>query len=247
MRLSRAMAGLGITFGMETRANDMTEPLMRSLRGAGLTSLLLGIESGSPGVLRRLGKRTTAAQNERAIAAVRDAGIEPEIGFIMFEPASRLDDVAENLKFLDRNRLLDRLGRTANLLYHAHIAFKGTPGYQAAIEQGLLVPEGLYGFEGRMVCADGRVGWLAGIMRSICQFILREMGTAASSIHWSAETAGQTRFHVVNDQLVETFKRMLATAAGLTSAPEPVWTERLLDGELKDLEQTLANVDARVA
>ena len=78
-----------------------------------LTSLLLGIESGSSHVLQRLCKRTTVAQNERAIAAVRDAGIESEIGFIMFETASTLDDVIENMKFLERNRLLDRLGRTA--------------------------------------------------------------------------------------------------------------------------------------
>jgi len=245
MRLSRAMAGLGITFGMETRANDVTGPLLRGLRGSGLASLLLGIESGSPGVLKRLGKRTTVPQNESAIAAVRDIGIEPEIGFIMFEPESRLEDVDENLRFLERNRLLDRLGRTANLLYHAHITFKGTPGYRTAIERGMLVPEGVYGFEGRPVYADGRVGWLAGIMRLICQFLLREMGKPASPVHWSAETAGQKPFHVLNDQLVEICKRMLATAAGLTGAPEPVWTKRLLADVLKELQQALAEVDAR--
>ena len=247
MRLSRAIAGLGITFGMETRANDITEPLLMSLRNAGLTSLLLGIESGSPTVLKRLCKRTTVAQNERAIAAVRDAGIEPEIGFIMFEPASRLDDLVENMGFLERTRLLDKLGRTANLLYHSHIAFKGTPGYRAAFEQGRLVPEGLYGFEGRLLYADGRVGWLAGIMRPICQFILREMGKPGSPIHWSAETAGQKPFHVLNDQLVDICKRMLATAADLESEPEPAWTGRLLADVLKALEQTLTEVDARAA
>jgi len=245
MRLSRALARLGITFGMETRANDITGPLLRSLCNAGLTSLLLGIESGSPRVLKRLCKRTTVAQNERAIAAVRDAGIEPEIGFIMFEPASTLDDVIENMKFLERNRLLDRLGRTANLLYHSHIAFKGTPGYRAAIEHGMLVPEGLYGFEGRLLYADCRVGWLAGIMRPICQFILREMGKPTSRIHWSAEAVGQKPFQVVNDQLVEIFKRMLATAANLTSEPEIVRTGQLLAGALKELEQTLTEVEAR--
>ena len=210
-----------------------------------LTSLLLGIESGSPHVLKRLCKRTTVAQNERAIAAVRDAGIESEIGFIMFEPTSTLDDVIENMRFLERTRLLDRLGRTANLLYQSHIAFKGTPGYRAAIEQGMLVPEGLHGFEGRLLYADCRVGWLARIMRPICQFILREMGTPASRIHWSAEAVGQKPFQVINDQLVEIFKRMLATAANLTSEPETVRTGQLLAGALKELEQTLTEVEAR--
>ena len=46
--LSRALAELGITFGMETRANDLSGPLMQNFSKAGLTSLLLGIESGSP-------------------------------------------------------------------------------------------------------------------------------------------------------------------------------------------------------
>jgi hypothetical protein len=71
------------------------------------------------------------------------------------------------------------------------------------------------------------------------------MGKPASPVHWSAETAGQKPFHVLNDQLVEICKRMLATAAGLTGAPEPVWTKRLLADVLKELQQALAEVDAR--
>jgi anaerobic magnesium-protoporphyrin IX monomethyl ester cyclase len=243
--LAHALSGLAITFGMETRANDITAPLMRSLRDAGLTSLLLGIESGCPRVLQRLGKRTTVAQNEQAIAAVRDVGIEPEIGFIMFEPASTLDDVSENLTFLERNRLLDRLGRTANLLYHYHIAFKGTPGYRLALERGLLAPAGPYGFEGRLLFEDRRIGWLAQIMRSVCQFILREMGKPRSRIHWSADVVGESASQAVNDHLVEIFKRMLATAAGLQSEPKAAWSERLVSRTLAELEQTLSAVDAR--
>ena len=236
VNLSRALAELDITFGMETRANDLSGPLLQSLTKAGLTSLLLGIESGSPQVLKRLSKNATVTQNERAIAAVRHAGIEPEIGFIMFEPASTLDDVFENTRFLERNRLLDRLGRTANLLYHEHIAFKGTPGYSLALEQGMLVPEGLYGFEGRLLYQDRRVGWLAGMMRPICQSILQEMGKPASPIHWSAETAGNQTFQALNEHLVDLFKRLLATAAAFASEPDAAWTERLLENTLADLQ-----------
>ena len=119
--LAHTLAEFGITFGMETRANDLTRPLLKSLTAAGLKSLLLGIESGSPHVLKRLRKHTSVAQNEDAIRAVRDAGVEPEIGFIMFEPASTMEDVCENVRFLERNRLLDRLGRTANQIGRAHV------------------------------------------------------------------------------------------------------------------------------
>jgi radical SAM superfamily enzyme YgiQ (UPF0313 family) len=244
LRLGRALAGLGLTFGMETRANDVTAPLMARLREAGLKSLLLGIESGSPAVLKRLRKHTTVAQNERALAAVRDAGIEPDIGFIMFEPGSRLEDVHANTTFLERAGLLDRLGRTANLLYHSHIAFKGTPGYRAAAERGRLVPEGLYGFEGRLLYEDPRVGWLAGIMRPICQFVLREMGRPGSRLHWSAENAEGTAYRAVNDQLVEIYRRLLAAAGKMTGAPDAAGTARRLSDALQALAQTLAQAGA---
>jgi anaerobic magnesium-protoporphyrin IX monomethyl ester cyclase len=90
LRLACSLAGLGITFGMETRANDITGGLMQALVEAGLSSLLLGIESGRSQVLQRLGKHTSIAQNELAIALVRETGLEPEIGFIMFDAASTL-------------------------------------------------------------------------------------------------------------------------------------------------------------
>ena len=83
----------------------------------------------------------------------------------MFDAASTLDDILQNLKFLQRNKLLDRLGRTANLLYHDHVAFKGTPGYQTALQRKMLLPQGLFGFEGLLLYQDFRVGWLAGLMK----------------------------------------------------------------------------------
>ena len=189
--LARSLAELNITFGMESRANDLTPALMRALVDAGLTSLLLGIESGGLNILQRIGKHTDIAQNELAIATVREAGLEPEIGFIMFDALSTLDDITENLNFLLRNQLLQILGRTANLLYHDHIAFKGTGGYQAALTRGRLVPQGVFGFEGRLLYEDYRVGWLAGLMKPLCQSVLREMGSPSSSINWKTGIAGE--------------------------------------------------------
>lgn len=238
--LARSLAGLNITFGMESRANDLTPALMRALVDAGLTSLLLGIESGGLNILQRLGKHTDIAQNEQAIAAVREAGLEPEIGFIMFDALSTLDDITENLNFLLRNQLLQILGRTANLLYHDHIAFKGTGGYQAALTQGRLVPQGIFGFEGRLLYEDYRVGWLAGLMKPLCQSVLREMGSPSSSINWKMESPGKTPYQAVNDHLVEIFQRLLRLAATLTEPPEATWSQELGLKLEDELRQTLA-------
>jgi SAM-dependent methyltransferase len=234
------LKGMGITFGMETRANDITPAIMRTLVDAGLTSVLIGLESGSPHILQRLGKHTSTTQNEQAIAMVREAGLEPEIGFIMFDAASTLDDLAQNLNFLQRTGLLTQLGRTANLLYHDHIAFKGTPGYKESWARGRLAPQGLFGFEGRLLYEDDRVGWLAGLMKSLCQFVLKEMGDPQSPLYWRLEDVGTEPHQTVNDHLVETFIRLLRMAGTLTARPEAAITERLLQKTVEELQSTIS-------
>ncbi len=257
--LARRLSDLQIRFGMETRANDVCSELMRALVKAGLSHLLLGIESGRPDVLKRLGKHTTTASNERAVAIVREAGIEPEIGFIMFDAESSLEDIRMNLEFLERNRLLDRLGRTANLLCHELIAFKGTPGYQDAFEKNLLVPQGLFGFEGRLLYRDPRAGWLASAAKRVCHFVLREMGKPFSPIHWSGEPSGETPrpgcphadvpsgraksgelYRMVNDLLVDVFKRLLDNADLFGSYPDANRTESFLSELFEELESAIS-------
>ncbi|MGC8492178.1 MAG: cobamide remodeling phosphodiesterase CbiR [Syntrophobacteraceae bacterium] len=235
--LASRLSDLRIRFGMETRANDVTPELMRALVKAGLTRLLLGIESGRPDVLKRLGKHTTTASNEKAVAMVREAGIEPEIGFIMFDAESSLEDIRMNLDFLERNRLLDRLGRTANLLCHELIAFKGTPGYRNAFEKNLLVPQGLFGFEGRLLYRDPRVGWLSSAAKSVCLSILREMGRPFSPIHWAGdgEPPGEP-YRAANNLLVDIFGRLLGFAEKLNSFPDACGSEKLLSKVLEELE-----------
>jgi radical SAM superfamily enzyme YgiQ (UPF0313 family) len=240
VELANSLSELYITFGLETRVNDVAKPLLKSLRNAGLTSLLLGIESGSSRGLQRLLKRTTVAENERAITDVRDAGLEPEIGFIMFDPICTIEDIRENMDFLERNRLLNRLGRTANLLCHEQIAFKGTPGYRIAAAGKKLAPVGIWGFEGKLLYEDWRVEWLAGMMKTICGEILRTMGKQGSQIHWRAENLGPGPFQAVNDHLVYCFRKMLDTARHLTSQPEEAWTRSQLEGTLGNIYAVLS-------
>ena len=242
VKLACLLADFGISFGLETRANDVTFGLMRELVEAGLTRLLLGIESGRPEVLKRLGKHASVAGNEQAIATVREAGLEPETGFIMFDAASTLDDILQNLKFLQRNRLLDRLGRTANLLYHDHVAFKGTPGYQTALQRKMLLPQGLFGFEGLLLYQDFRVGWLAWLMKRICHFLLKEMAKPSSPVYWVEESVQNEPYRAANDQLVEIFERLLGLAEKLNCPPDANWTEGLLSRLMDELRTTFTRI-----
>lgn len=216
--MASALAELEITYGMECRASDLEPAMMQTLARSGLTSLLMGLESGSQGALDRIGKNSTPEQNLAAIAMLRDAGLEPEVGFIMFEPRSTLEDLAANLDFLRRARLLDRLGRSANLLYHNQIALKGTRLYDQSLAAGRLMPEGLWGFEGRLIYDDPRVGWLAGVMREVCLKVLRAMGQAASGVYWAREAISEP-YVGLNGLLQEQFERFLHLAGSWPAEP----------------------------
>ncbi len=145
LRLLELIRPLKITFGMETRPEDLDEEIMENLVSSGFTSMLLGVESGSKTLLGQLSKGATLNSSERAIALCRSFGIEPEIGFLMFVPDSTLSDLGENLEFLRKNNLLDRLDRTANLFSHFHIVLMGTSGYRRYQKEGRLTPAGYHG------------------------------------------------------------------------------------------------------
>ncbi|MDI6761325.1 MAG: radical SAM protein, partial [Candidatus Brocadiaceae bacterium] len=122
-------AGLNIRFGMECRANDLEEDSLSRLVEAGLREVFLGIESACDHTLKRFRKDTSQEVNRRAIGLLRHFGIEPNLGFIMFEPYTSLKDIRTNFEFLKDTRLLRSPAITAHLLSHKQTLFMGTADY----------------------------------------------------------------------------------------------------------------------
>jgi hypothetical protein len=229
--LMKLLKPLQITFGMETRPNDLDAELVAEMGEAGLTSLLLGIESGSGQGLANLDKHCSVRSGEEALRLCRAQGIEPEVGFLMFTPESRLTDLAGNMAFLERNSLLDRLERTANLLGHCQIIMAGTKGYQRYKHQGRLSPTGVLAFEGEVAFQEPVVAWLAQVVIPLCHHILRLTGDQNSPLYH--ERAGNyCRFQKVNDHLVQAVKKSLALAA----RPEPPAPEQLVAATCHELD-----------
>ncbi len=238
LELAGLMSPLGITFGMETRPDDLDTEILENLVSAGLQSLLLGIESGSAPLLGRLSKASSLPAGERAIKLCRSVGIEPEVGFIMFMPDSTVEDLERNLDFLQRNNLLDRLERTANLLCHCQIVFMGTPDYKRFKDQGRLAETGPLGFEGQISFRDDRVKWVSELMVPACLYVLREMSRPESPVWWRT-TSASPGVERVNDYLVNLFKRLLEDAhAKADLAPAAA----LKDGIEKDLREEIAQI-----
>lgn len=170
LRLARLIEErLEVRFGIEGRVNDIDDEVVEALVKAGFDEILIGLESGSDATLARLNKHTTVEQNRRALHILRSHGIEPNVGFIMFEPDSSLADVRVNLAFLEEEGLLDRLSLTANVLYHQQIMLAGTPAFSSAKAEGRLVVSPHNPYEGTIPYRHPEVGFLAETMAEACR------------------------------------------------------------------------------
>lgn len=209
LHLATLLKSRNIRFGIEARVNDIHEETISALVEVGLRHILIGLESGSDSSLKRINKMTTVAQNETAIRILRQYGIEPNIGFIMFEPDSSLVDVRVNFEFLKRNELLENLVITANLLYHHLIVLKGTRAHRDLQEAGRLQVQAST-YESIVALADPQVAVLALIMRRITNFLFDCMAGI-----WGGKVAepenAQERYAKINRMLVNLFEKTLRT------------------------------------
>jgi len=209
LRLATLLKSRNIRFGIEARVNDIHEETVSALVEAGLRHILIGLESGSDSSLKRINKMTTVAQNERAIRILRQYGIEPNIGFIMFEPDSSLADIRVNFEFLKRNDLINNLAITANMLYHHLIVLKGTKAHLDLQEAGRLeVQESTY--ESIVTLTDRKVVILAQIMRRITNFLFDRMAGIWGGKVLEPSNAKE-RYAQINGLLVTLFEDCLVT------------------------------------
>ena len=212
LELMADLAPLEIRFGMETRPDDLDADMLAAMTRAGLESLLLGIESGSPEVLGNLSKHTSINSSSRAIHLCRRAGIEPEVGFLMHTPDATVADLIHNLNFLEENDLLDRLDRTANLLCHRQIVFRGTRGFRGYETAGRILGSDALGFQVEIAWKDAGAKWVADVMVPVCLDVLRLTGDRTSLLYWMTTAANKAVCGQVNDRLVEAFRKILRQA-----------------------------------
>lgn len=226
-----------IRFGIEARVNDVHDATIGALADAGLRNILIGIESGRDASLKRLNKMTTVAQNEQAIGALRKHGIEPNVGFIMFEPDATLSDLRCNLEFLKRNDLLKTLSVTANVLYHHQIILEGTEAYRALKAKGrLIVAEGS-SYEGAACFENRQVAVLAAIMRRITNKLFSSLDDV-----WSGRTAepvgAKAGYGALNRLLTALFEEHLtALEAGETFSEEEI--SAIVQGAEEEIERAV--------
>jgi radical SAM superfamily enzyme YgiQ (UPF0313 family) len=108
--------------------------LLSELKGAGLTSLYLGIESGSQRVLDLMGKRTTLAQVHDAVRTAKDLDVNVLGSFILGYPGETLGEMDKTIRLSIRLRL-------DFAQFSLLTPYPGTPIFDSLRSSGLLLTE----------------------------------------------------------------------------------------------------------
>jgi anaerobic magnesium-protoporphyrin IX monomethyl ester cyclase len=91
---------LKIIMSIKCRADDVELDLFRELLDIGVVRTYVGVESGSDHSLQTLNKRTTVAQNRRALEILHQVEMLADFGLIIFDPDSTVEDIRANFDFL---------------------------------------------------------------------------------------------------------------------------------------------------
>jgi anaerobic magnesium-protoporphyrin IX monomethyl ester cyclase len=84
------------------RADAADPVLLAEMRDAGLYLVYMGLESGSEQGLETLHKQIDVAQNEAAVATMKELGLLFDFGFMMLDPSSTFESIENNVAFLRR-------------------------------------------------------------------------------------------------------------------------------------------------
>ena len=208
LELAALLKKRNINFGIEARPNDIEEETIKALVDAGLCHILIGLESGRDESLKRLNKMTTVADNEKALKILKKYGIQPNVGFIMFEPDSTIDDLKINYNFLKRNDLLEKLEISVNVLYHHMIILQGSASYKVLAEQGRLNISDHSTYEADTDYQNPKVATMAGMMRDMTNHIFTYMkDNWELSFKKDPKTVNQ--YDQINKLLVDSFADLI--------------------------------------
>ena len=129
---------LTIQFATECRVDGIEPEILALLKQAGMRQVLLGVESGSDGVLQRWRKGATVAQNRRAVEMCRAAGVTLEPGFILFDAETSSAEFADNLQFIRDARFAEI--PFPNYLINRLSVYPGTEVEREWTEKGIIGP-----------------------------------------------------------------------------------------------------------
>ncbi len=122
-------SNINILWNCQSRVTSIDEELVTEMKRSGCECIQLGVESGSPSILKQLGKNIVPAQIERACALIREVGINLSVYLISDVPGETENDLQQTIELV-RNLHPDD-GYVSPLAY-----YPGTRLYKDAVLSG---------------------------------------------------------------------------------------------------------------
>ncbi len=120
---------VNILWNCQSRVTAIDEELVIEMKRAGCECIQLGVESGSPHILKQLGKSIVPAQIEHACAVIRKIGINLSVYLISDVPGESADDIRKTCELIRLIHPDD--GYVSPLAY-----YPGTQLYKEAVANG---------------------------------------------------------------------------------------------------------------
>jgi anaerobic magnesium-protoporphyrin IX monomethyl ester cyclase len=124
---------VNILWNCQSRVNAIDEELVTEMKLAGCECIQLGVESGSPRILRQLGKNIALPQIEKACQIIREVGINLSVFLISDVPGETGDDIRQTAELVRHIHPDD--GYVSPLAY-----YPGTQLYKDAVAAGTATP-----------------------------------------------------------------------------------------------------------
>jgi radical SAM superfamily enzyme YgiQ (UPF0313 family) len=136
-KLCRAMisAGLSINWSAFINPSFITADLIGIMVEAGCDAFEFGTDSGSPAMLRNLGKSFAADDVRDASALCRDHGVDFAHYILFGGPGETENTIRESFTLMDEVAPTAVIGMTGIRIY------PGTPLHYQALEEGVITPE----------------------------------------------------------------------------------------------------------
>ncbi|HEX3772849.1 MAG TPA: radical SAM protein [Polyangiaceae bacterium] len=122
---------LRFLWSCDTRVDVLSDDLLREMRLAGCQRLSLGVETGSPRILKNINKRITVEKIEAAATMAKRAGIQVRFYMMLGNRGETAETFRETLEFLARVK-------PHQYIFSCLTIYPGTEDFQQAEREGWL-------------------------------------------------------------------------------------------------------------
>jgi tetratricopeptide (TPR) repeat protein len=125
---------LKFLWSCDTRVDVLDDELLREMRLAGCERLSLGVESGSPAILKAINKKITVDQIVASARAARRYGIRTRFYMMLGNRGETESTFRESLAFLEH-------AQPSSYIFSCLSIYPGTDDYEVAVRTGRIRPD----------------------------------------------------------------------------------------------------------